>query len=467
MYTTTVGHTFLEEFNRRNGLHLTAKEFFDKEFFKIFFDHPKYLMWAQNSPFVQGISKKKPYFEPEERIEKLDQLHDKIERGERDASIAIGYPASEVKEFATTSGLVTDIDLTFDEDEIYLSWIGGALSIGVSGGYALLFNDPEITYATYEGWKEYRKFLNDETLSLLRPNQVITWNGQWLTYYFGRKFRKDFNFTALQTFGIFSADEKKMEANTIEWSRLFFSLSNQFPNSTLTAYAFGLGQTNKTLGFFPFHLKSGTRLIQIYKQLFGEETYLRKSSQFESLYGKHIKRACELGAIGLQALEPKYLSKYFADPSNIKLAKPNLSPKKNESEKEYEERRSRLLAKDEENLITFQTYKTWLIAMISKNKEDISEYTQDVAAALVKYREGARKNDRKNLLEKKLFAAKIKNNFLEALIEIVSDRDVEMETVEAVKKLRDQVHFMSNEEFTYFALLLKFDYAYQERNSQN
>jgi len=62
MYTTTVGHTFLEEFNRRNGLNLTAKDFFDKEFFKIFFDHPKYLMWAQNSPFVQGISKKKPYF---------------------------------------------------------------------------------------------------------------------------------------------------------------------------------------------------------------------------------------------------------------------------------------------------------------------------------------------------------------------------------------------------------------------
>ena len=445
----------------------TAKDFFEKVYIPMIFDHPKYMMSGGNAPLENPKIqwKQKKYPSKDERAERIEKTIKKIESGYQDASVAIGYPASEEKEFATTSGLVTDIDLTFDEEEIYLSWIGGALSIGVSGGYALLFNDPEITYATYEGWKEYRKFLNDETLSLLRPNQVVTWNGQWLTYYFGKKFREDFNFTALKSAGIFSMDEKKIEANTIEWSRLFFSLSHRFPQSTFTAYVFGLGQTNKTLGFFPFHLKSGTLLTEIYKQLFGEETYLRKSSEFESLYGKHIKRACELGAIGLQALEPKNLSKYFADPSNIKLTKPNLSPRKNEPETDYEKRRSKLLAKDEENLITFQTYKTWLIAMISKNKEDISDYTQDVAAALVKYREGARKTDRKNLLEKKLFAAKNKNAFLEALIEIVNDREVEMETVEAVKKLRDQVHFMSNDEFTYFALLLKFDYAYQERNS--
>ncbi len=471
MYTTTVGRTFLEEHNRRTGQNYSAKEFYDKVFFKIFFDDPKYLMWAQNSPFVQGISKKKPWFDAPERAEKLEQLHGKVERGERDASIAIGYPASEVKEFATTSGLVTDIDFSFDEEQVYLSWIGAALSIGVSGGYALLFNDPEITYTTFEGWKVYRRFLSDATLTKLRPNQVVTWNGQWLTYRFGKDYSEDFDFAALQAKNVFSLDKDnintstKIEVNTIEWSRLFFSLSLQFPDRTQTAYIFGLGQTNKTLGFFPFNLKSGRYLTDIYKKLYGENTYIRKANEFERLFGKHIKRACELGAIGLQALEPKNLSKYFADSSNIKLVKPDLSRKKNESEEEYEERKSKALAKDEENVITFQTYKTWLIAMISKNKEEISDYTEKVAATFVKYREGARKTDRNNLLEKKLFATKRKNEFLEALIEIVRDDEVDIEIVHTVKELRDKVHLMSNDEFVYFALLLKFDYAYQERKS--
>jgi hypothetical protein len=530
MYTTTVGKTFLREYNRRNDQEHTAREFFDEVFFKIFFDHPKYLMWAQNSPFVQGVSSfkngvlgvrdkvrdvndKTHYFNDDNeelnkkvkelsedesileykvkqrkgkrekkidllrvlskniREEKLQELHEKIKAGENDASIAIGYPASEVKEFATTSGLVTDLEFSFNEEEIYLSWIGAALSIGVSGGYALLFDNPEITYATFEGWQKYRNFLNNETLSILRPNQVVTWNGQWLTYRFGKNYSEDFDFRALRSEGIFSLNKNtlgastKIEVNTVDWSRLFFSLSRQFPESILTVYVFGLGQTNKTLGFFPFKLKSGKYLVDIYKKLFGEETYMRKASEFESLFGKHIKRACELGSIGLQALEPKKLSKYFADSSNIKLKKPKISHKKNESVRDFEERKAKIEAKDELKLISFQTYKTWLIAMISKNKEEISDYTQKVANNLVKYREGARKTDRKNLLEKRLFAAGRKNEFLKALIEIVNDNEVDIKIVKSLKELRDRIHFMSNEDFVYFSLLLKFDYAYQLRIS--
>lgn len=475
MYTTAVGHTFLQEYNRRNKINISAKEFFDEVFFKIFFDDKKYLMWAQNSPFVQGISKKKPFFEDQERIEKLEQLHEKIGNGERDASIAIGYPASETKEFATTSGLVTDIDFSFEEEDIYLSWIGAALSIGVSGGYALLFNDPNITYSTYEGWKVYRKYLNDSTLKALRPNQVITWNGQWLTYRLGKNYVDDFDFTSLSSEGVFKWDKEhyetsnKIEVNTIEWSRLFFSLSHTFPDSSQTAYVFGLGQTNKTLGFFPFHLKSGRYLTETYIKLFGKDVYLNNAKDFERLFGKHIKRACELGSIGLQALEPKNLSKYFADASNLSFVSSEIVQKKNETEEDYKARKHKLTAKHRENLITFQTYKTWLIAMISKNKEEISDYTQSVATALVKYRDGAKESrtNRKNLLEKQLFAAKRKNEFLGALINIVNDNDVEIEIVKSLKELRDRVHFMSNEDFVYFSLLLKFDYAYEERMSKN
>lgn len=464
MYTTTIGHTFLNEYNRINKTNYSPKDFFDKIYFRLFFDDKKYLMWAQNSPFVQGISKKKPFFEPAERKENLMQFHEKINRGDRDASIAIGYPAAEIKEYATTSGLVTDIELCISEDETYLSWIGGSLSIGIAGGYAILFNQPEILYAIYEGWEVYRRFLNDPTLERLRANQILTWNGQWITYKFSWKFRHDFDFVTLENEKFFSKSDTEIGVDTIEWPRLFFSLSRKYPEATKTGYIFSLGQTNKTIGFFPFHFKSGVQLISVYRKLFGEDNYLKNKLIFESLFGKHIKRACELGAIGLQALEPQHLTKYFKD-ANLDLMKPDVIPKKNESEEAFQERKKNILAKDNENIITFQTYKTWLKAMLTKNKEEITDYTTDIAAALVQYRAGARKLDRKNLLEKKLFSTPKKNNFIETLIEIVSDNEVDLAIIKKVKELKDYVHYLSNDEFTYFWLLLKFDYAYQERIS--
>lgn len=466
MFTSVVGKTFLKEFNNRNSKNYSAKEFFDQVLFKLFFDHEKYLIWAQNSPFVQGISKKKPFFEPNERQENLEKFHAKIADGDRDASIAIGFPASETKEFATTSGLVTDLVMPTDEDEVYYSWIGGTLSLGVAGGYAILFDDPEITYATFEGWEVYRKYLNDPALSgKLLPNKIISWNGQWLTYRMSKWYRADFDFSELDRQGFFDKGDAEIKISTIEWSKLFFSLSNSVPEGTKTAYIFSLGQTNKTIGFIPFQFKSGRRLYDVYKKLFGEESFLKNATVFESLFGRHIKRACELGNIGLQALEPKDLRKYFADTSNIKFTDSSIEAKKNESEEDFQRRKADAKAKEQEDIITFQTYKTWLIAMLSKNKQEISDYTRDIAAALVRYREGARKLDRKTLLEKRLFATKQKNQFLEALIDIVNDTEVDLEIVEKVKDLRDKIHFMSKEDFTYFILLLKFDYAYQERIS--
>lgn len=466
MYTTTVGKTFLKEYNRRNEQEYSAREFFDEVLFKTIFDHKRYLMWVQNSPFVQGIGKKKPFFSSDERESKLSLLHEKIGRGDRDASIAIGFPASEAKEYATTSGLVTDLTIPSEDQEIYYSWIGSALSLGVAGGYAILFDDPEITYTIFEGWTVYRKYLEDPALNQkLRSNQLTTWNGQWLAYRYNEFFNPRFRFQDLSRKEIFSISESKIEVNTVNWSKLFFSLSTHFPAESIIAYVFALGQTNKTIGFIPFQFQTGQLLHEVYQKLFGEDEYKVNKQDFETLYGRHIKRACELGNIGLQALEPQNLRKYFADSANLKLVKPNLDKKGNETDATYEERKANLLNKDHSNITTYRTYKTWLTAMISKNKTEISDYTQEIAAALVKYRDGGRKNDRKNLLETQLFAKKSKSAFLEALIEVISNPEVEIEIVEKIKTLRDRIHFMSREDFTYFILLLKFDYAYQERIS--
>jgi hypothetical protein len=456
MIATTIGRSFLKVFNEKTGQNMSAKEFFEKEFFEIFYNHAKYLQWVTNSPFVQMKAGQKPEsLKPDERKEKMFDLFKKIEDGDRDASIAIGFPASESKEFATTSGLVTDIDINANEDDIYLSWIGGGLGVGVAGGYSIYFDEPSLLFDLYEGWKVYRNFLNDPTLQLMRGNQVNTWNGQWLSFLYNKHYKDDFDFTTLHNKSVFDVSDKLIEANTINWSELFFELSNKYEQKTLTGYVYSLGQTNKTLGFYPFYFEKARTLKKYYTLLFGEQATINDAKQYEALFGIHIKRACELGSIGLQALEPKDLRKYFGNESNLKLTKPK--------EDKDDEKNKKNQQKDYENIITYRTYKTWLTAMITKNKEESLEYTAEVAKALHEYRNKASKNDRKNLIDKELLGAKTKKTFLDALATII--KDIDKEALEKIKTLRDRVHLMSAEDFGYFVVLLKFDYAYEERES--
>nr|MBP7643215.1 hypothetical protein [Saprospiraceae bacterium] len=361
MITAVVGRTFLEAYNSKYKKQLTPKEFFVEVFHSLFYNHNKYLMPGGNSPLenpklswekmAKGVIS---YESSDQRDERLLKFLNKAEEanGIVDASIAMGYPASEIT--SATSGMVSDIIIPTNEDEIYLSWIGGGLGIGVAGGYSILFDDALITLQTFEGWKVYRKFMNDRTLEKLRGNQIGTWNGQWLSYSLDKnKFQGDFDFGILTDEKIFSIDSEKIEVNTINWSKLFFSLSQLYPNKSLTAYFYGFGQTNKTIGFIPFQLKSGTKLKQIYKQLIEEDSLL-STKDFESLFGMHIKRACELGSIGLHALRPDGLVKYINKNKNISF-------------------------KNDDDKINYFIYKTWLIAMMSKNKEEVTEYTLELA----------------------------------------------------------------------------------------
>ncbi|MGV8879299.1 MAG: hypothetical protein ACOH2A_09730 [Sphingobacteriaceae bacterium] len=435
MITSVVGRTFLHAYNNKHNKKLTPKEFFVKEYFELFYNHPKYMQWVTNSPFVQMKAGQKAHLlSIEERAEKLENLHEKVTKETPDASFALGFPASEINEFASTSGLVSDIIIPSNEDDIYLSWIGSGLGIGVAGGYTLLFDDPKITLKTYEGWKVYRKYLNLQTLEKLRGNQIGTWNGQWLTYSLSENFDEDFDFSILVNKKIFSDDGS--EANTINWSRLFFSLSQLYPDGQLTAYVYGFGQTNKTIGFIPFKLKSGTKLKHIYKQLIGNDSTL-STKDFEGLFGMHIKRACELGSIGLQTLRPENLKKYMGESKNLTF-------------------------KNEEDKINYYVFKTWLIAMLSKNKEEVIEYTLELAKTILKYRTSGVKNDRKTLVDG-LFEAKGKRGFIESLTIMLKDLD----TIDLaiIKNLKDEVHLMTNEEFGYFSTLLKFDYAFLEKQS--
>ena len=438
MITSVVGRTFLNAYNEKYGESYSPKDFFEKEYWPVFYNHKKYMQWVTNSPFVQMKKGQKPHLLNEsERIEKRDVLYEKVSSEIPDASFALGFPASELKEYASTSGLVSDLKIPTEEDEVFLSWIGSGLGIGVAGGYTILFDNTIITLQTFEGWKVYRKYLNDPTLEKLRGNQVNTWNGQWLSYSMNPdKFREDFDFANLQQEGAFKLDSSLAEAVTVSWPKLFFSLSQKFPETEMMGYVYGFGQTNKTIGFIPFQFKSGTRLKDVYKKIFGG--IFSSARDFESLFGMHIKRACELGSIGLIALRPKDLEKHFSNKKNITFKK-------------------------DEDLIIYRAYKTWLIAMLSKNKEEITDYTMKMAKVILAYRNGGKGNTRMTLVDKNLFETKSKKEFLEHLTSLAADADEEH--LDEIKKFKDELHLMTNEEFVYFTTLLKFDYTYLQRKN--
>lgn len=460
MIAATIGRTFLDAWNNKYKKEYSAKEFFEKEYFQLFFDHPKYLLWVQNSPFVQMKKGQKPeLLTHDDRLEKLNDLYAKIDSGFRDASIAIGYPASEEKEFATTSGLVTDLELQPDSTEVYLSWIGGGLGIGVAGGYSIFFDHPQILLILYDGWKVYRRLLNDSTLDKLAGNKINSWNGQWLNFTFSIDYEENPDFGLLSDCNFFKQTEKEIVINTIFWTKLYFNLSEKLGDETVTAYVYSLGQTNKTIGFIPFRFQQGRSILSIYKKLFGENDALTQKKDYENLFGLHIKRACELGTVGLQALEPKGLRDFFD-----KGKMPDYSSSKEAGNLDVlGEHRSKANQKEYENLISFRTYKTWLLAMITKNKQEDLHYSEEVAKAFKQYRADAKKRDRANLIENELLQAKTKKQFLDGLATLIKDVDPELS--EFFKILRDKVHLMTAEDFGYFVVLLKFDYAYQEKKS--
>jgi len=465
MIASKIGKTFLKAYNQKYDKEYSAKEFFEEVYWEVFYNHAKYMQWVTNSPFVQMKKGQKPFLlTNNERKEKLEDLHKKIEEeGLRDASIVIGYPASEEKGFATTSGLVTDIDIEISTEDVYYSWIGGSLGIGVAGGLSILFDNAEVLIAIFEGWKIYRKFLNNESLEKLAGNKINSWNGQWINFYFDESFFDNPDFTILYDQNFFKETNTDIVIETIKWSRLFFNLSRKLSNQTLTGYVYSLGQTNKTIGFIPFKFKEAESLTETYKNLFGEFDAMEQQKDYELLLGIHIKRACELGSIGIQALEPKDLKKYFNNDKSLKFTKA-AKVKKNESDEDFVFRDQKTKTKQYEELITFRTYKIWLITMITKNKEEDLNYSSEIAKKLSEFRASDKKGSTKygNLLTE-LFKSSNKKMFLLNLTEILKSEKGDRK--EYLKELRDRIHLMNSEDFGYFVTLLKFDYAYQQKDN--
>lgn len=77
MIASNIGRKFLVAYNARYGTDYDAKTFFVEVFYPLFFDHPKYLMTAGNSP----LENPKISWEPMIRGKKEFETHQ--QRNER------------------------------------------------------------------------------------------------------------------------------------------------------------------------------------------------------------------------------------------------------------------------------------------------------------------------------------------------------------------------------------------------
>ena len=437
MIAANIGKIFLDAYNEKYQCNYLAKEFFVEKYYKIFFNHNKYMMSAGNSPLENPkISWDKmrtgqiPYETVEKRNDRFTKTVDKIDVGPADASIAIGFPTLDLT--ATTSGQVTNLDLPIKTDDIYLSWIGSGLGIGVQSGLSILFSNKQILLDLFDGWQVYRDYLN--STPGLRGNQINTWNGQWIAHRYDKLSYDDENPTAsFNPFG--TMKDGGMEVNTQSWTKVLIGIARNYPETSLTAYVYSLGQMNITIGFIPFELSRIRQPFDLYEKYFGTS----KREQVEQLFGTAIgfTKACQMGAIGVNALEPKG----FRD-----CMDKGVVPEYNST--------------DEEKTINFNTYQIWLLAML--NNEQLWEKAQQIATTLNTY-SLSDKNAKKVKSQEvtNLLASVNKKQFIESLIEIVKGSP----ETDQLAEIAEIIHTMPIDNVPYFLTLIRFQYAVVNKKS--
>ncbi len=435
MITSVIGKMFLEAYNEEYGTHYDAKTFFIEQFYPLFFDQNKYMMTAGNSPLENPklswddmIKGKKPYETSEQRKSRFDKLLKKIEENEADASIARGFPSLDTT--ATTSGQVTNIVLPNNKENIFASWIGDALGVGIQGGFSILFSHKDILLDIYKGWQLYRQSLNET--SMLKGNQINTWNGQWLSHYYdARSYDEE---QPLAGYNPYVTNKDEILSIDIQtWTKILIGVSRKYKNAQILGYVYSIGQTNTTIGFLPFDLSQIRRPVHLYEKLFG----IANGRNAESLWGTAFgfRTACAMGAIGIKAMEPKGLRDYMY-PKGDKVPKQPRAPK------------------NEEETINFNVYKIWILAML--NNEELWDKSQELAELLNEASTDKDKSistKRKNLVESMLNATN-KKQFVAAASEVISL----IEKKDEFKAIVKEIHSMPIDNVPYFLTLLRFQY---------
>jgi hypothetical protein len=353
MYTSYIGKKFLQLYNEKAKKNISAEEFFDKEFFPLFFDNEKHLMHVGNSPFFQ---KPKPGDVDKfgrKSLAQYNNLKTAIENDIPNMSIYVGSGVKDINN--TTSGQLSNIKMKTTKEDIYASWIGEALGICVSGGTVMLIDQDNILWTLYSGWKYYREYLNQTPH--IKDKQIETWNGQWLWHTSQYNYDEDY---PLDNFEVEHTERQgKNCISTQEWVKIIFALADRFPAYTITAYSYSLSQTNITLGFIKLYLPEVHDMVNVMNVLFPGELQKNLSDKEFKTYTTfyNYKTACRYGTIGLKALEPSKLREHMPKGS-IPYAQG----------KDY-------TFNNEESKTNYKLFKTWIIAMLN-NMELLQRATQ-------------------------------------------------------------------------------------------
>lgn len=437
MYTSFIGKKFLTAWNAREGKSLTAQQFFDEVMFPDFFDNNLHMLQVLNSKFVNPSVKGT---NSEKRQMLQDQIVEAVSINRADGSFFVGYGAAEVT--AGTSGQLTSMRMQVEVQEIYASWIGAALALGVEGGVCLLVSRDDLLWKIFEGWKAYREFLN--TTPKIKGRQIETWNGQWIVHLSRGGDPKGCVPKTEE-----NEDEKKgkyISIKTLGWTNVIFALCKQFPGEILTAYSYKLGKSNETIGFLNLHLHEVNRLYQFRdKVFFDKDESVLTYQEIEALEPYfNFKGAAEFGAIGLRTLEPNKLRNYL----------PQRDPKKNKD----------INHTKEDTRKQFQIFKLWIYAML--NKSELLELAGEIATLLRDF-EGKTERGKSinHQLSKELRDASNLKAFLQKLSEIlvlfpsVATTDLHGKIEQVVKMPSDQLPL--------FITLIRFEYAFQQAQSHN
>lgn len=339
MYTPLIGRRLLDRANARDGRDRTPAEFFTEEFHRLVFDDDDYLMPAGNSKFGQLVNNRKKH---QAAAEREGRAWDDAERSRlrADALADFHAVAAETTEpqshlvlggyargtDGTTSGQVTGIDHAAGADEVYLSWIGAAAGAGVSGGLVLLIDHDAVLDAVLEGWAHYRRVLR-ESGGTMRPNQLETWNGQWLRHRFSPRYDPGEPTLFVTTDpDVLNTKKTPSQLDTVPWARLLFALGHGLDAAEVPAYVYSTGQTNTTVGFVTLHLgateqvRAGYRTLRgHYRQLFGSAADgLAAPDDLDAVYdaGRGFVWACAEGTVGLSALQPRKLRDFLPGGKN-------------------------------------------------------------------------------------------------------------------------------------------------------
>lgn len=447
MYTADIGRKFLELYNEKHSSEVGAGEFFEDKFFPLFLnteDH-LHLMQVTNSSFFQKVSKKERESGlPEPEIKKnrfLDQL-DSISKGEQSVSGAtgVGFMAGEMEK--STSGQVSTLEFKTDKTTLLNTWFGGALGVGFGGGYNFLIDHTDIMWFVYQGWKYYRKYI-DETPDL-KGRQIETWNGLWLCY--GLEYRnhpeKAYNNLKQHIQPHLAESKGIMSLQRPHWLEQIAAIAKSFGDreQAILLYGYNFGQMNKTLGFLYLHVPEIRRLHQLYDAYLETDDMFRSGKRsLQKVYKTQfsLEHACAQGGIGIRSLRPKDLHKFTAGTMQKQAA---AAPKLDKEEKRYQ----------------FITYLTWITAML--NNEETLKLAEELAQVLLDYeQENKRLTTRPRKIEE-LWQATNRQLMIDKLVEIQKESK---ETAPTLNKIVDQIMLeLPQDTFRLFLTLTKFKYYF-------